>query len=713
MPVELRGAGPGQPAGQQLLHARHVFEADKLIAVEVLTPGGNWSSYPPHKHDEDREGEAELEEIYYFEVADGRRPGGYQRVYSTGPDRQIDVCAEVRSGDVVLIPDGWHGPSMAAPGYDLYYLNVMAGPGAERAWLICDDPAHGWIRGTWAGPGGRPPAAPDHGTTRGDVVTPADGRPGLVRFLAAQYTERDGVGSGSIAGTLRHLRPRQRRRASARPAGGRRPGEMPYHLARNEQAMVHAAVGYARMRNRLQAQACTTSIGPGATNLVTGAALATINRLPVLLLPGDIFATRVADPVLQQLEQPYGYDVTVNDAFRPLSRYFDRVSRPEQLSRGAAGAMRVLTDPAETGAVTLALPQDVQAEAYDWPEEFFAERVWHVARPVPEPAALERAAAIIRGARRPLIVAGGGVHYSEATDALRALRRGHRHPGRRHPGRQGRAALGPPAGRRRRRLHRHAGRQRAGPRRRRGDRRRHPLPDFTTASRTAFQQPGRAVRQPQHRVLDAAKHAGAMLVADAREGLDALRGAPRRATAPAVHLGRDARGTQVVDEAFHRGHQPLPAQTEVLGALNEAWAPATSSCTPPGSLPGDLHKLWRARDPKQYHVEYGYSCMGYEIAGALGVKLAAPGPGGVGAGRRRHLPDDGRGDRHRGAGGHQAQPRARPEPRLRLDRRALRVASARTLRHQLPLPRPGHRHADRRAAAGRSGRQRREPGRAR
>src|SRR5690242_2427432 len=191
---------------------------------------------------------------------------------------------------------------------------------------------------------------------------------------------------------------------------------MPYHLARNEQGMVHAAVGYARTLNRLQAMACSASIGPGSSNMLTGAALATVNRIPVLLLPSDIFATRVGSPVLQELEQPYGYDVSVNDAFRPLSRFFDRVWRPEQLPQALLGAMRVLTDPAETGAVTLALPQDVQAEARDWPEELFAKRVWHVPRAVPEPAALDRAAAIIRGAQRPLVVAGGGVHYSEATE---------------------------------------------------------------------------------------------------------------------------------------------------------------------------------------------------------------------------------------------------------------------------------------------------------
>ncbi|HEY4421824.1 MAG TPA: thiamine pyrophosphate-binding protein, partial [Pseudonocardia sp.] len=241
----------------------------------------------------------------------------------------------------------------------------------------------------------------------------------LVRFLAAQYSERDGIeqrlipgcfgifGHGNVAGIAQAL---------LESAQGDGTGsDLPYHLARNEQGMVHTAVGYSRMRNRLQAMACTASIGPGSTNMLTGAALATTNRIPVLLLPSDVFATRVASPVLQELEQPFGYDVSVNDAFRPLSRFFDRVWRPEQLPSALLGAMRVLTDPAETGAVTIALPQDVQAEAHDWPDELFAKRVWHIPRPVPEPAALARAAGIISSARRPLLVAGGGVHYSEAT----------------------------------------------------------------------------------------------------------------------------------------------------------------------------------------------------------------------------------------------------------------------------------------------------------
>src|SRR3982075_4264314 len=241
----------------------------------------------------------------------------------------------------------------------------------------------------------------------------------LGRFLAQQYVERDGIeqrffagcwgifGHGNVAGIGQAL--------------AQYPEALKYHQARNEQSMVHIAVGYARMKDRLSTFACTSSIGPGATNMLTGAALATINRLPVLLLPSDVFATRVSSPVLQELEVPHTYDVSVNDAFRPLSRFFDRVWRPEQLPAAVLAAMRVLTDPAETGAVTIALPQDVQAEAHDWPAELFDRRVWHVARPVPEPAALRRAAELIRSARRPLIVAGGGAIYSEATAGLRAF----------------------------------------------------------------------------------------------------------------------------------------------------------------------------------------------------------------------------------------------------------------------------------------------------
>ena len=242
----------------------------------------------------------------------------------------------------------------------------------------------------------------------------------LVEFLANQHSERDGTtqrlfagcfgifGHGNVAGVGQALR--------------QHADVLPYHMARNEQSMVHIASGYAKHRNRLATFACTSSIGPGATNMVTGAATATVNRLPVLLLPGDLFASRVAPPVLQQQESAGGPDVSANDAFRPVSRYWDRINRPDQLPGSLLEAMRVLTDPAETGAVTLALPQDVQTEAFDYPEELFERRVWHVARPVPEPAVLARAAELLRSARRPLVVAGGGTIYAEATGALERAR---------------------------------------------------------------------------------------------------------------------------------------------------------------------------------------------------------------------------------------------------------------------------------------------------
>lgn len=442
----------------------------------------------------------------------------------------------------------------------------------------------------------------------------------LVRFLANQYSERDGVeqrfipgcfgifGHGNVAGVGQALLEQT--------------DDMPYHLARNEQGMVHAAVGFSRMRNRSQAMACTASIGPGSTNMLTGAALATTNRIPVLLLPSDVFATRVASPVLQELEDPRGYDVSVNDAFRPLSRFFDRVWRPEQLPSALLGAMRVLTDPAETGAVTIALPQDVQAQAHDWPDELFAKRVWHIARPVPEPAALARAVALIRGAQRPLLVAGGGVHYSEATDALQRFAEATGIPvadtqaGKGsllwdHPQAVGGVgATGSPVANA---LARDAdvviG---VGTR----------WSDFTTASRSAFQDGGVRFVNLNVATFDAVKHAGEMLVADAREGLDALTAA---LDGHRVEQTWDVTDwNRVVDESFHLDHQPLPAQTEVLGALNEELDARDVIVQAAGSMPGDLQMLWRARDPKAYHVEYAYSCMGYEIAGAMGVKMAAP-----------------------------------------------------------------------------------------
>jgi 3D-(3,5/4)-trihydroxycyclohexane-1,2-dione acylhydrolase (decyclizing) len=445
----------------------------------------------------------------------------------------------------------------------------------------------------------------------------------LVRFLANQYSERDGAahrlipgcfgifGHGNVAGLGQAL-------LEATRTGV----DLPYHLARNEQGMVHTAVGYARMRNRLQAMACTASIGPGSTNMITGAALASTNRIPVLLLPSDVFATRVANPVLQELEDPRTFDISVNDAFRPVSRFFDRVWRPEQLPSALLGAMRVLADPAETGAVTIALPQDVQAEAYDWPEELFAPRVWHIPRAVPEPAALARAAELIRSAERPLVVAGGGVHYSEATDALRRFAEatgipvGDTQAGKGallwdHP--QAVGGIGSTGSPVANALAREAdvviG---IGTR----------YSDFTTASRTAFQHPDVRFVNLNVAAFDAAKHGGEMLVADARAGLEALTEA--LASYRCSSTWDTTAWNRTVDEAFHLGHEPLPAQTEVLGALNEEMHATDVVVQAAGSMPGDLQMLWRARDAKQYHVEYAYSCMGYEIAGALGIKMAAP-----------------------------------------------------------------------------------------
>ncbi|MFJ6294260.1 3D-(3,5/4)-trihydroxycyclohexane-1,2-dione acylhydrolase (decyclizing) [Streptomyces griseoviridis] len=449
----------------------------------------------------------------------------------------------------------------------------------------------------------------------------------LVRFLSVQYTERDGVRQRLIAGTWGIF-------GHGNVAGlGQallEAGEdaMPYHQGRNEQAMVHAAVGYARQLDRLSAMAVTTSIGPGATNLVTGAALATVNRLPVLLLPGDSFATRAADPLLQQLEHPVEADLTVNDTLRPVSRWFDRVTRPEALIPAALHAMRVLADPVETGAVTLALPQDVQAEAYDWPEEFFAERIWRVRRPAPDPAELAAAARAIERAARPLIVAGGGVHHSGAEDALRALvdatgipvastqagKGSLRHD---HPADLG--GIG------------HTGTAVCDDLARAAD-----LvigvgtryTDFTTASNTLFQNPDVRFVNLNIAAFDAHKLAASSLVADARTGLDALTEAlaGHRVDAgyEAEYRAGKERWERVVAAAYRGDDDAVPTQTQVLGALDAVVGDDDVVINAAGSLPGDLHKLWRARGRRQYHLEYGYSCMGYEIPAAIGVQQAAP-----------------------------------------------------------------------------------------
>ncbi|MEU1573629.1 3D-(3,5/4)-trihydroxycyclohexane-1,2-dione acylhydrolase (decyclizing) [Streptomyces collinus] len=451
----------------------------------------------------------------------------------------------------------------------------------------------------------------------------------LVRFLSAQYTERDGVRRRLIAGTWGIF-------GHGNVAGVGQAlleaGEeaMPFHQGRNEQSMVHAAVGYARQLNRLSAQAVTTSIGPGATNLVTGAALATINRLPVLLLPGDYFASHAPDPLLQQLEHPVEADVSVNDTLRPVSRYFDRITRPEALIPSALQAMRVLADPAETGAVTLALPQDVQAEAYDWPEEFFAERIWYVRRAAPDPVELTAAVEAIRSAERPLIVAGGGVHHSEAEQALKAFVEAtgipvastqagkgslrHDHPadlgGIGHTGtavsdelaRTADLVIG------------------VGTR----------YTDFTTASGTLFQNPDVRFLNLNITAFDAHKLAARTLVCDARSGLEKLaEGLAGHRVSEAYEAGYRAgkeRWDEVVEAAYRADDvSAVPTQTQVLGALDAAVGDDDVVINAAGSLPGDLHKLWRSRSPRQYHLEYGYSCMGYEIPAGIGVQQAAPG----------------------------------------------------------------------------------------
>ncbi|RII19590.1 3D-(3,5/4)-trihydroxycyclohexane-1,2-dione hydrolase [Streptomyces sp. YIM 130001] len=460
----------------------------------------------------------------------------------------------------------------------------------------------------------------------------------LLAFLTRQFTERDGTrqrligatwgifGHGNVAGIGQALLEYG--------------DEMPYHQGRNEQAMVHAAVGYARQSGRLSAHAVTTSIGPGATNLVTGAALATINRLPVLLLPGDTFAARPADPVLQQLEVPYAGDVSVNDCLRPVSRYFDRITRPEALIPAALAAMRVLADPAETGAVTLALPQDVQAEAYDWPEEFFAERVWRVPRPEPERQDVHEALALIRSAERPLIIAGGGVHHSAAEEALRTLvdstampvastqagkgSLDHDHPAdvggigstgtatANHLARTADLILG------------------IGTR----------YSDFTTASGTLFQNP--EVRFVNLNITGFDSHkmgAATSLTGDARAGLQHLHGELREHAVDGERTPGH-RVSEAYEQEYRRAkadwerrvtraftapdEHARPTQAQVVGALDALFTADDVLINAAGSLPGDLHALWRARDPRQYHVEYGYSCMGYEIPAAIGVQLAAP-----------------------------------------------------------------------------------------
>ncbi|WP_066898335.1 3D-(3,5/4)-trihydroxycyclohexane-1,2-dione acylhydrolase (decyclizing) [Mycolicibacterium houstonense] len=460
-----------------------------------------------------------------------------------------------------------------------------------------------------------------------------------IRFLANQYVERDGIrskffagcfgifGHGNVAGLGQALLQDELEAAES----GREPG-LKYVLGRNEQAMVHSAAAYARQKDRLQTWAVTASVGPGSTNMLTGAALATINRLPVLLLPADTFATRVSSPVLQELELPSSGDVTVNDAFKPLSRYFDRVWRPEQLPAALLGAMRVLTDPVETGAATVSIPQDVQAEAHDWPESLFAERTWHVARPLPERSVTARAAEIIASARKPLIIAGGGVHYSGAEEALAALASGTGIPVAESQAGKGSLRYDHP--------------QSVGAIGSTGTTAANALAseadvvigigtrysDFTSASRTAFNNPEVRFVNINVASLDAVKQGGVSLVADAREALQALSTALNGYRVSDEYRSRvtelAAEWEDTVTEAYKiyatSDDGAALNQNQVIGLVNTLSEPRDVVVCAAGSMPGDLHKMWRTRDRKGYHVEYGYSCMGYEIAGGIGVKMADP-----------------------------------------------------------------------------------------
>lgn len=447
----------------------------------------------------------------------------------------------------------------------------------------------------------------------------------IIKFLKVQFVSRDGnrnaffagcfgiFGHGNVAGIGQALQQNP---------------DFPYYLCRNEQAMVHTAAAFAKMSNRLRTLVCTTSIGPGATNMLTGAAGATINRLPVLLLPGDIFARRNVAPVLQQLESTSTQDVSVNDCFQPVSRYWDRIQRPEQILTALPEAMRVLTSPAETGAVTLALPQDVQAEAFDYPDEFFQPRTWIVPRTRPDSALLSQTAEWIRSAQRPLIIAGGGVIYSDATAALAAFAASTGIPvGETQAGKgslnfdhgQSLGAIGVTGTSAANRIATNADLILAV-----GTRH----SDFTTASKTAFQNPNLRLINLNVTEFDAAKQSALPLVGDARATLEELSKAlsshrvSQSYASEVAHLRTD--WSNEVDRIYSRRHGPPLSQGEVIGLLNNTLGPRDVIVCAAGSLPGDLHKLWRTRDPKNYHLEYGYSCMGYEIAGGLGVKMADP-----------------------------------------------------------------------------------------
>ena len=447
----------------------------------------------------------------------------------------------------------------------------------------------------------------------------------LLRFLDAQYVELDGTehkfvhgvmgifGHGNVTGI-----------GEALEYGGT---GLRYIQGHNEQGLVHAATAFAKQKNRLGIYACTSSIGPGATNMITGAAAATVNRIPVLLLPGDTFADRQPDPVLQQIETPWDYTINANSAFKPVSRYWDRIERPEQLMVAGLNAMRVLTDPVETGAVTLCLPQDTQAEAYDYPESFFAKRIWHLDRRPLHSRQLKEAVALLSQAEKPLIIAGGGVHYSLATETLREFAKTFRIPvcetqaGKSAMSWKDEMSVGGVGV---------TGTSAAnllvkdadvvlvvGSR----------LQDFTTSSKQGFAENAKILHLNVSQ-YDGLKMDSVALQADAKSGLESLHNALQTAgyqTSPEYReriAQLQAEWNAEVDRLYQLTSAEGNVQSLIVGALNEFMAPEDVILCAAGSLPGDLHRLWRSELPKTYHLEYGYSCMGYEVSGGLGAKLA-------------------------------------------------------------------------------------------
>ncbi|WP_248930218.1 3D-(3,5/4)-trihydroxycyclohexane-1,2-dione acylhydrolase (decyclizing) [Paenibacillus hamazuiensis] len=448
----------------------------------------------------------------------------------------------------------------------------------------------------------------------------------LLRFLNNQYIEIDGVqhkmfkgvmgifGHGNVTGIGQALEQYK--------------DEFLFIQGKNEQGMAHAAIAYAKQKNRLEMFACTSSIGPGALNMVTAAGVATVNRIPLLLLPGDIFASRQPDPVLQQIEYPLDYTVTANDAFKPVSKYWDRIYRPEQLMTAAINALRVLADPAETGAVTLCLPQDVQCEAYDYPESFFAKRVHYIDRKPAAPSAISRAVELIRGKKRPVIIAGGGVHYSLATDELVRFAEAFNIPvtetqaGKsaiswKHP--LGFGGVGTTGTLGANRLAAQADLVIAV-----GSR----LQDFPTASKTAF-APDADILSINVSPLDAYKMDATYVTADAKVTLQSLTAALKDAGYAASYSAEELSGLKKqwddeVDRLYSLTSPNGLVQTQVLGTINGFIGEDDVIVCAAGSMPGDLHRVWRVTQPKTYHLEYGFSCMGYEVSGAFGAKLADP-----------------------------------------------------------------------------------------